>query len=133
MSIPDCLHGPPSNTGGRVTPYKCAPRVFSFFTQRQLLKFSLNGCYNTRVMKPRLFCTPMLLRVHAAMLHALWSMVIRDQVPKRNRLPTQGNYVTQREQNAKNFTCILQCWDLLPTRYHVYQLQHTFMFTLQGT
>jgi hypothetical protein len=26
-----CLHDPPCSTGGRVTPYKCAPRAFSFF------------------------------------------------------------------------------------------------------
>jgi hypothetical protein len=30
----------------------------------------------------------MLLRVHAAALPVPWSTVIRDQVPKRNRLPT---------------------------------------------
>jgi hypothetical protein len=32
-------------------------------------------------MKPRLFCMPMLLRMHAAALPAPWSTAIRDQVP----------------------------------------------------
>jgi hypothetical protein len=66
-------------------------------------------------------------------VHALWATAIRDQVLKRNRLPARGNYTTKQEQNVKNITCILQCWDLLPMQYHVYQLQHTFIFTLQGT
>jgi hypothetical protein len=35
------------------------------------------------------------------MLHTLWAIAIRDQVLKRNRLPTRGNYVTYQEQDAK--------------------------------
>jgi hypothetical protein len=34
--------------------------------------------------------------------------------------------VTYQEQDVKNFTFILQCWDSFPTRYHVYQLQYIF-------
>jgi hypothetical protein len=41
------------------------------------------------------------------MLPMLWSTAINDQVLKHNRLLTRENYVTQQEQNMKNFTCIL--------------------------
>jgi hypothetical protein len=36
---------------------------------------------HTIFMKPRLFCTPMQLRMHTAKLPAQWFTVIRDQVP----------------------------------------------------
>jgi hypothetical protein len=32
MPVPDCLHGPPYNTGSQVTPNKCAPRTCSLCT-----------------------------------------------------------------------------------------------------
>ena len=53
--------------------------VFVVFYQR-LLKYSRS----TR--QPRLFCTPMFLRMHAAKFPTLWATAIRDQVLTRNRL-----------------------------------------------
>ena len=61
--------------------------VFVVFYQR-LLKYSRS------IRQPRLFCTPMFLRVHAAKFPALWATATRDQVLKRNRLTARGNYMT---------------------------------------
>ena len=65
--------------------------VFVVFYQR-LLKYSRSIC------QPRLFCTPMFLRVYAATFPALWATAIRDQVLTRNRLTARGNYMTARHE-----------------------------------
>ena len=65
--------------------------VFVVFYQR-LLKYSRSIC------QPRLFCTPMFLRVYAATFPMLWAMAIRDQVLTRNRLTARGNYMTARHE-----------------------------------
>ena len=65
--------------------------VFIVFSQR-LLKYSRS------IRQPRLFCTPMFLRVHAATFPALWATAIRDQVLTRNRLTARGNYMTARHE-----------------------------------
>ena len=72
--------------------------VFVVSSQR-LLKYSRS------IRQPRLFCTPMFLRVHAATFPALWATAIRDQVLTRNRLTARGNYMTARHE--KSFICIL--------------------------
>ena len=65
--------------------------IFVVFSQR-LLKYSRS------IRQPRLFCTPMFLRVHAATFPALWATAIRDQVLTRNRLTARGNYMTARHE-----------------------------------
>ena len=60
--------------------------VFVVSSQR-LLKYSRS------IRQPRLFCTPMFLRVHVATFPTLWATATRDQVLKRNRLTARGNYM----------------------------------------
>jgi hypothetical protein len=75
----------------------------------------------------------MQLRVHTATFPTQWIMEIRNQVPNvTGYLPGDITWPSKSTM-WKKISCILQCWDLLPTWYHVYQSQHTFMFTLQGT